>query len=120
MPYVYTLNLEGGRKYVGMTSNIDRRLEEHFSGNGSKWTQKYSPESISNIRKVPSVQYAKKLETIMYTNMKNYHGGDKVRGAGHTSSIEKSKSSGACYRCGRTSHWSPDCYASTHIDGYRI
>jgi predicted GIY-YIG superfamily endonuclease len=120
MPYVYTLNLEGGRKYVGMTSNIDRRLEEHFSGNGSKWTQKYSPESISNIRKVPSAQYAKKLETIMYTNMKNYHGGDKVRGAGHTSSIEKSKSSGACYRCGRTSHWSPDCYASTHIDGYRI
>ena len=31
-----------------------------------------------------------------------------------------SKKTGACYRCGRTSHWSPDCYASTHIDGYEL
>jgi len=28
--------------------------------------------------------------------------------------------SGACYRCGRTSHWSPDCYATTHVDGYEL
>jgi len=27
---------------------------------------------------------------------------------------------GACYRCGRTSHYSPDCYASRHIDGYKL
>jgi cellular nucleic acid-binding protein len=27
---------------------------------------------------------------------------------------------GACYRCGRTSHYSPDCYASRHIDGYEL
>ena len=30
------------------------------------------------------------------------------------------KKSGACYRCGRTSHWSPDCYATTHVDGYEL
>lgn len=30
------------------------------------------------------------------------------------------KKSGACYRCGRTSHWSPDCYATFHVDGYEI
>ena len=27
---------------------------------------------------------------------------------------------GACYRCGRTSHWAPDCYATRHIDGYEL
>jgi len=27
---------------------------------------------------------------------------------------------GACYRCGRTSHYSPDCYASTHVRGYEL
>ena len=27
------------------------------------------------------------------------------------------KKTGACYRCGRTSHWSPDCYARTHVNG---
>jgi predicted GIY-YIG superfamily endonuclease len=120
--YVYTLNLEKGRKYVGMTSNINRRLDQHFNGDGAKWTQKYLPVSVNSIQKVSSVDYAKKLETKIYHNMKDYHGTEKVRGAGHTTSIEKSspKKTGACYRCGRTSHWSPDCYASTHIDGYSL
>jgi predicted GIY-YIG superfamily endonuclease len=27
------------------------------------------------------------------------------------------KSTGACYRCGRASHYSPDCYAKTDTDG---
>jgi hypothetical protein len=30
------------------------------------------------------------------------------------------KKTGACYRCGRTSHWSPDCYATYHVDGSEL
>jgi predicted GIY-YIG superfamily endonuclease len=86
MAYVYTLNLKGGHKYVGYTENPATRLSQHFSGNGAKWTQKHQPISVNSIQKVSSVRYAKKLETIIYYEMKNYHGGAKVRGAGNTNS----------------------------------
>ncbi len=84
--YVYTLNLKGGAKYVGYTENLNQRLSQHFSGNGAQWTQKHQPVSVNSIQKVSSVAYAKKLETIIYHKMKEYHGGSKVRGAGHTKS----------------------------------
>ena len=84
--YVYTLNLKGGNKYVGYTQNPDRRLNQHFSGNGAQWTQKHQPVRVNSIQKVSSVVYAKKLETIIYDKMKEYHGSSKVRGAGNTKS----------------------------------
>ena len=84
--YVYTLNLKGGAKYVGYTTNLKKRLSQHFSGNGAKWTQKYEPISVNSVQKVSSVAYAKKLETIIYYKMKEYHGASKVRGAGNTKS----------------------------------
>jgi cellular nucleic acid-binding protein len=30
------------------------------------------------------------------------------------------RTSNVCYRCGRDSHYSPDCYASRHVDGSRL
>ncbi len=32
----------------------------------------------------------------------------------------KEKKNNVCYRCGRDSHYSPDCYASYHIDGHYL
>lgn len=32
----------------------------------------------------------------------------------------KKKQTGVCYRCGRPGHFSPDCYAKTHKDGYEL
>ncbi len=44
----------------------------------------------------------------------------KFKNGTKTKLAENSKSSGVCYRCGRPGHYSPDCYARWHADGYEI
>ena len=110
--YVYSLNLEGGRKYVGKTNDIDRRFDQHFSSNGSKWTKKYKPVSVNHVQVCKSEYTQAKAETIVYHKMKNYHGQKMVRGAGNTSS--------GCSRCGRESHNASNCYARTNENGEDI
>mgnify|MGYP006448944317 CR=1 FL=1 len=41
--YIYKLDLENGKKYVGKTNNVDRRMNQHFNGNGAKVTKKFKP-----------------------------------------------------------------------------
>jgi predicted GIY-YIG superfamily endonuclease len=41
MQFIYILELQEGKYYVGKTIDITRRIEEHISGKGSEWTKKY-------------------------------------------------------------------------------
>jgi len=44
MYYVYILKSQKiGKLYVGHTNNLDRRLTEHNSGNGGKYTSQNGP-----------------------------------------------------------------------------
>jgi predicted GIY-YIG superfamily endonuclease len=82
--HVYSLNLADGKKYVGLSQNPNKRINDHFNGNGAKWTQIYKPQSVNHIQKCQNLQNAKKAETSVYYNMKKRHGSSNVRGAGHT------------------------------------
>ena len=41
--YVYILLCSDGSYYTGSTNNLELRLEQHFSGEGSNYTQKHRP-----------------------------------------------------------------------------
>jgi putative endonuclease len=84
--YTYVLKLEKDNYYVGMTTKPEQRFDQHFSGNGSKWTQVHKPVEVVHVEKHKNVETAKKAETQTYYQAKNIHGKDKVRGAGNTKS----------------------------------
>ena len=206
MEQLYVLQCEKGKYYVGKTSDVMRRFEEHKSGKGSAWTSKYKPTKLIECKAITS-PHDENNTTKDY--MKKY-GIDNVRGAGycqvvlpegivsllqnelqgisdlcykcnlaghfaaacpstmpqtksqakpqakpkakpveevvwecsycdrqfdteygcgvHERSCKKTETkakiskpkTGACYRCGRPGHYSPDCYARTHVDGYEL
>ena len=49
MVSIYVLLLENNKFYVGKTKELDFRLEQHFNGKGSTFTQKYKPIKVFNI-----------------------------------------------------------------------
>lgn len=49
--YIYILQLEKGKYYVGYTERKDgERFNEHFSGKGSAWTKLYKPVQVTEWR----------------------------------------------------------------------
>ena len=50
MVYIYILQLEEGKYYVGKTNNPQFRLEEHFNSNGSAWTKLYKPITLLELK----------------------------------------------------------------------
>ena len=74
-PLVYTLELANGNYYVGWTTDLNRRLYEHFNGAGAKWTKEHKP-----IRIVSVCIGDKALENEETRNLMEIYGPDKVRG----------------------------------------
>lgn len=76
-PIVYILKLEDDCWYVGITINLNNRLSQHFSGDGSKWTKIHKPVSVERII------YPADSDTIENDTTKEYialYGADKVKG----------------------------------------
>lgn len=62
MCFVYILkSLRNGRFYIGSTNNLERRLEEHKSGN-SKYTGEILPIELVFKQKFESLKIARKVE----------------------------------------------------------
>ncbi len=62
--WVYVLELDNGRRYVGHTNNLEKRLYEHKSGR-SPFTRKYRVEKLIYSERCESRSEAMKREKFL-------------------------------------------------------
>ena len=119
MTTIYILELQGGNYYIGKTSNVIQRYQQHLNGEGSAWTIAHPPVSL-----VKTIENASVFDEDKVT--KEYmakYGMDKVRGgtyvemelsAAHKQVLQKEiwSAKGLCTGCGKHGHFVKDCYTN--------
>lgn len=121
--FIYTLQLEQNKYYIGKTKNPFIRLDDHFNGMGTNWTNKYKPikilEIISNCD-----DYDEDKMTLIYMDK---YGVDNVRGGSFTtmeltsatkqfiSQMLKSANN-QCFKCGDKGHLAAECMSDKIIE----
>jgi len=115
---IYKLELQGGKKYIGKTTDIDRRMDQHFSGNGAKVTKKFKPICGEIVDTCPGFLSDKVEQKHTDKNIKK-HGYDNVRGGKYTNShtLTENKKVVTCYKCGKKGHYANNCYNKNNYDG---
>lgn len=119
MVYIYALQLQNNKYYVGKTDNPRFRLDAHFNSNGSAWTKKYNP-----IRLIDLISECDEFDedkiTLRYMHL---HGIDNVRGGSfcreilnesEVKCIDKmlKNAMNKCFNCNQTGHYAKDCKES--------
>lgn len=123
MEELYVLQLQGGKYYVGKTSDMNRRYEEHKKGTGSSWTSKYKPVKILEVRPLKD-EYDENNTT---KDLMKKYGVDNVRGGSYTQvelpygtkvviQSEIRGNSNACFKCGEHGHFARDCQSDDEGD----
>lgn len=76
-PTIYILKLEDDCYYIGITMDLNKRLSQHWSGKGAKWTALHKPVSVE---KVIFPVLDSKMENELTLEYMEKFGKDKVKG----------------------------------------
>jgi hypothetical protein len=116
MVFIYILQLEQNKYYIGKTDNPTIRLDNHFRSNGSEWTKKYKPLSIIEIIS-DCDNYDEDKYTIKYMEkygINNVRGGSFCKIKLNDNNIITLKQiitsvTDKCYICGNNGHYANEC-----------
>jgi len=127
MAYIYILQLQDNKYYVGKTDNIEKRKQEHMNGIASSWTKKYKPISVEKIiQKVSPYDEDKyTLEYMGKYGISNVRGGIYVKEALDSSEIYNINkqiwgATDCCTMCGRKGHFVKNCKFMKDVNGLEI
>ena len=124
MVFIYVLQLENNKFYVGKTENPQFRLNNHFNFNGSAWTKKYKPLNVMKL--IPDCNnFDEDKYTKIYMSKKginNVRGGTycKINLDNDIIELLKKEINGAmdcCYICGSNQHFANVC-DNNHDNNY--
>ena len=116
MSVIYVLKLKDDKIYVGETTDINRRMEQHEQGTASSWTKKYPVvELVGYVAKTGPFDEDTKVKELMLI-----HGIDNVRGGTYSSiqlshdiirmlQREMTHCKGHCFNCGNPGHFASEC-----------
>lgn len=109
---IYELNCKHNKKYVGKTTDVERRMNQHFSGRGSKVTQKFKPLNGQIVGVVPGYLSSQAEQQHTKYCVKKY-GYKNVRGGKWVNSKTLHKASNktpVCYKCKQRGHYANQCW----------
>ena len=83
--FIYKLDLEDGKIYIGKTGNVQKRMKQHFSGDGARVTKKFKPINCEVLDSCPGF-LANEIEQLYTNKYIVEYGYNNVRGGKYTNS----------------------------------